>query len=413
MLRLLVAAPAVAYAQSASAGAQNEILLTGLTEAKRITNNPKSNDQLLYFTSPSLLANDRRLVFISDRGGNPNLFLRDLESGEEHALTSNSEGVLKSYVYFDGQPYRGFGKASVSLHAPSGTVYFIQGRNICQVNPAGKLRVLAEYPAGQMTAFTHVSADGTRLCVPTTDARALDGDTILPGRPKYDIDARVQEEGLSSYLRVYDTTTGKEVLTERVPKSWITHVQFSPVDRNVILYNHEWPGDCGIRRIWLWDGHRHIRMRTEGGGRSRADWTCHEMWERDGQAIIYHGNYDKGASYVGRVYPDGSQRVEIPFPSGWKRYGHFTEGRPGVLVTDGYYERPDDGAPIGDGAWITVLRVDWESQHIRWYPLCRHGSSWLSQDEHPHPVFDHASKTVLFTSDRDGKRAGYRVNASV
>src|ERR1035438_3705445 len=218
MLRLLVAAPAVAYAQSASAGAQNEILLTGLTEAKRITNNPKSNDQLLYFTSPSLLANDRRLVFISDRGGNPNLFLRDLESGEEHALTSNSEGVLKSYVYFDGQPYRGFGKASVSLHAPSGTVYFIQGRNICQVNPAGKLRVLAEYPAGQMTAFTHVSADGTRLCVPTTDARALDGDTILPGRPKYDIDARVQEEGLSSYLRVYDTTTGKEVLTERVPK---------------------------------------------------------------------------------------------------------------------------------------------------------------------------------------------------
>jgi oligogalacturonide lyase len=413
ILRFLAAAPSAALAQTAKVDERNEVSPIGRTEPQRITNNPGSNDQLLYFTSPSLLSDDRRLVFISDQGGDPNLFLRDLQSGEEHRLTSNSEGMLKSYVYFDGQPYRGFGKASVSLHAPTGTVYFIQGRTICQVNPAGRLRVLAEYPAGQMTAFTHVCADGTRLCVPTTDARALDGDNVLPGRPKYDIDARVQEEGLSSWLHVYDTTTGKEILRERVPKSWITHVQFSPVDRNLILYNHEWPGDCGIRRIWLWNGKQHIRMRTEGDGRSRADWTCHEMWERDGSAIIYHGNYDKGPSYVGHVSPDGSQRVEIPFPAGWKRYGHFTEGRPGVLVTDGYYERPDDPDPKGYGAWISVLRVGWESETILWLPLCRHGSSWRSQDEHPHPVFDHAGKTVVFTSDRSGKRAGYRANASV
>jgi hypothetical protein len=137
------------------------------------------------------------------------------------------------------------------------------------------------------------------------------------------------------------------------------------------------------------------------------------MWERDGSAVIYHGNYDKGPSYVGRVSPDGSRRVEIPFPAGWKRYGHFTEGRPGVLVTDGYYERPDDPAPKGNGAWISVLRVGWESGRIRWYPICRHGSSWRSQDEHPHPVFDHASQTVVFTSDRSGKRAGYRVNSPI
>ena len=180
---------------------------------------------MLYFTSPSLLADDRRLVFMSDRGGHPNLFLRDLKSGEEHQLTSNSEGILKSYVYFDEQPYRGFGKASVSLHAATGTVYFIQGRSICKVNAAGKLRVLAEYPAGQMTAFTHVSADGTRLCVPTTDARALDGDNVLPGKPKYDIDARVQAEGLSSWLRIYDTASGKEIRAIQghpwvIPGSW-------------------------------------------------------------------------------------------------------------------------------------------------------------------------------------------------
>ena len=378
-----------------------------------VTAGPPANDQLLYFTSTSLLADDRRLVFLSDRTGHPNVFLRDTKTGEERQLTRNDEGWLKSYVYFDGQPYRGFGRASVSVDPERGVVYFIQGRKICAVDTQGKQRVLAEYPEGQMTAFTHVSADGTRLCVPTTDARALDGDTLLKGKPPYDIDARVQAENLSSYLRVYDTATGQEVLCERVPRAWITHVQFSPRDRNLILYNHEWPSDCGIRRMWLWDGQRHIRLRTEGDGRKRADWTCHEMWERDGSAIIYHGGYAKGPSYIGRVKTDGSGLVEIALPPAWKRYGHFTVGRPGWLVTDGCYEQPDDPGPKGSGAWISVLKADWEAKRYDWLPLCRHGSSWKSQDAHPHPIFNHAADAVYFTSDKTGKRAVYRVDAPV
>lgn len=372
----------------------------------------QGNDQLLYFTSPSLLKNDRELVFLSDRTGCPNVFWRDLESGEERRLTSNSEGILKSYVYFDGTPYRGLGKASISLHPESGTVYHIQGREIRAVDTRGHERVLAEYPAGQMTAFTHVSADGTRLCVPTTDARALDDERLLAGKPDYDVDARVQAEHLSSWLRVYDTATGKEIACERVPDAWVTHVQFSPVDPNLILYNHEWPAhSAGTRRMWLWDGHRHRRLRPEAAGCDPRDWACHEMWQRDGEAIIYHGSYaGDGDAFVGRVRPDGSDRVEIALPHGWRRYGHFTEGSPGLLVSDGYYEHPGDGAPEGwGGAWISVLDVDWRGRKIGWRPLCRSGSSWTSQDAHPHPVFSHAADAVYFTSDKEGRRAIYRV----
>jgi len=140
--------------------------------SERITRQPEADEQLLYFTSTSLTADDRRLVFISDRTGHPNLFDRDLDTGEERQLTRNAEGHLKSYVYFHGEPYRGLGKASVSLHAPSGTVYYLNGREIRKVGLEGKERTLAEYPFGQMTAFTHVSSDGKRLCVPTTDSRA-------------------------------------------------------------------------------------------------------------------------------------------------------------------------------------------------------------------------------------------------
>lgn len=373
-----------------------------------VTANAQSNDQLLYFTSTSLISDDRHLVILSDRTGDPNIFMRDMKTGKERQLTFNTEGFLKSYVYFDGNPYQGLGKASISLDPVNAVVYFIQGRKICAVDTAGRLRVLAEYPEGQMTAFTHVSADGKRLCVPTTDARALDGDIRLKGKPAYDIDKRVREEHLSSYLRVYDTKTGKELFCERVPEGWITHVQFSPVDNSLILYNNEWPSDCGIRRIWLWDGKKHIRLRTEGEGRKASDWTCHEMWERDGSAIIYHGNYDKGPSYIGRVNPDGTGRVEVALPSSWKRYGHFTVGKPGWLVSDGCYEQ--EGDPKGNGAWISVVHVDWKNHTWEWFPVSRNGSSWKTQDEHPHPIYNHASNAVYFTSDKSGKRAVYRID---
>lgn len=365
------------------------------------------NNQLLYFTSPSLTADDKHLVFIGDRTGHPNLFTRDLVTGVERQLTTNTEGVLKSYVYFDGTPYRGFGKGSVSLDPASGTVYYIQGREVRAVKLNGETRLLAILPTNQMTAFTHVSADGKRLCVPTIDARALDDDKQLKGKPNYDIDQRVQREHLVSYIRVFDTVTGKQTACEPVTNAWVTHVQFSPRDSNLILYNHEWCSQSGIRRMWLWDGTNHIRLRTEGDGRHRDDWTCHEMWERDGSAIIYHGSYTNGVSYVGRVFPDGSGRVEIPLPVDWKRYGHFTVGNPGEMVTDGCYQELPDKK--WGGSWISLLKVDWANASIRWFPLANHGSTWRSQDEHPHPVFSHAADAIWFTSDKDGKRAVYRL----
>ncbi len=403
-LRRSVAALFLAAACLPSAGAL--LAPAGLEPAPVVAS--AANDQLLYFTSTSLLADDQRIVFLSDRSGQPNIFLRDLRTARDRQLTFNTEGFLKSYVYFDGRPCRGLGRASVSLDPRRGIIYFIQGRQIRAVDTNGTQRVLAEYPAGQMTAFTHVSADGSRLCVPTTDARALDGDQPLPGKPPYDIDARVQHENLSSYLRVYDTATGKELLCEPVPRAWITHVQFSPRDHDLILYNHEWCSDPGTRRMWLWDGHRHLRLRPEGGGRSRLDWACHEMWERDGSAIVYHGSYHDGPAFIGRVNPDGTGLKEVALPREWNRYGHFTVGRPGWLVTDGCYIQPDDPKRSG-GAWISVLQVDWAAGRYDWLPLCRHGSSWTSQDAHPHPIFNHASDAIYFTSDAHGRRVICRV----
>src|SRR5207249_11192230 len=135
-----------------------------------------------------------------------------------------------------------------------------------------------------------------------------------------------------------------------------THVQSRPGRNDVILFNHERPADCGIRRVWLWDG-RHIRrLRTEGPNadgtpRRRQDWVCHEVWSHDGHAVLYHGKYalgdapaagrSAGRSFIGRVSPAADDHVEVAFAPHLQRYGHFTPGDdPGLLVSDGYAEFP-------------------------------------------------------------------------
>ncbi len=388
------------------------------------------NTQMLYFTSSSLSTDNRRLYLISDRDGSPNIYVRDLSTGDERRLSDNQAGYLKSYVYFDGDIRKGLGKASVCLDGARDAVYYIQDDSICRATSEGEITVLNTIPSDQVTAFMHVSGDGKFLCVPTTDARALEFDPVTEGtgrdrRPAYNIDGRVQAEHLSSYLRMYDTQTGEMTLCERVQHCWITHVQFHPLDSSVILYNHEWPHkDCGIRRIWLFDGKRHIRVRGEGPGRSRNDWVCHEMWASDGKTIIYHGAYDGGVAFVGLYTLATGECREIALPSEYASYGHFTVALNGRLVCDGYYRHPDDfangresstdGGPdphAKNAEYICAIDVDWAAGTLKWHPLCKHESDWLDQDSHPHPIYSHDCKTIYFTSRRGATTKVYCVAA--
>lgn len=375
---------------------------------EQLTSEELADSQLLYFTGSSLNVSDERLYFISScDGGNPNLFRKHLATGEVEQLTFQKEGFLKSYVYFDGTPYRGLGKASVVLDDRRDVVYYIQGLEIHQI-ANGQDRVLATYPRGQMTAFCHVSADGKRLCVPTVDAEALWGEEACPEHLR--IDERVQSMNLSSFLRIYDTETGQELQCIEVPRSWITHVQFSPVDPERILYNHEWPSDCGIRRMWLWDNRlqKSIRLRNAEGGRKREDWVCHEVWTADGKEIVYHGKLAGGRYFIGKCVLEDGSLTELELPASYTGYGHFTLHSRSLLVSDGYYCEPDNP---GGHEMISLQRVDWERKHIDWIPLCRHGSSWNCQCSHPHPIFDHAGNYVYFTSDCSGYRAVFRCAA--
>lgn len=406
----------------------NKTLLNGLVLVSDCLGRETYNTQLLYFTCTSLGYNDQRVYMISDRTGSPNVVVRDLFSGEERVLTKNTKGILKSYVYFDGNFNEGLGKASVCLDDRNEIIYYIQDDKICKVGLNGEIMVLNTVPDGRMTAFTHVSADGTKLCVPMTDGRCLDYDPETEGsgldrRPVYNIDGRVQQEGLNSYLCVYDTSTGELLYERTVPKCWITHVQFNPENQDLIMYNHEWASfSCGIRRIWIYDHSsdsiRPVRSEGEdtfgyprGYKRDAADWICHEMWSSDGRFIIYHGGYKDGPAMVGRYELSTEKYWEIALPDDYNAYGHFTMDHKGNLVCDGYFKYPwevkkirensTDNGPDPhkkDAEYVCRVEPNWDEGKLSWIPLCRHGSDWMGQDAHPHPVYSHMGDRIFFNS---------------
>lgn len=371
-----------------------------------------SNDQLLYFTSSSLDRNDRLLWYISNRSGDVNIHLRDLSSGADTQLTDNTGGRMWQYQGFNGSIRKGLAVWAVALDSERRLLYFIQDNQLRCVDSDGRQRQLATLPDHQTCAFIHVSDCGSYVCVPCTDDRALVqpvAQGCAPGGNKA-IDQRCQDEGLNSYLYIYDSSSGKLVNNIAVPRCWITHVQFRPGRPEQVLYNHEWPSQVGVRRMWLWDGCRHRCVRPAADGRSPDDWICHEVWSPDGENIIYHGGFHNGSKLIGRWSEDGNRHQEIALPDDFERYGHFQIGyqRDNLLVCDGYYQQDDDEP--GPARWLSLQEVDWDRGTITWIPLCRHRSSWHSQDDHPHPIFDHAGNYIYFTGgDEHGIRSVYRV----
>jgi hypothetical protein len=82
--------------------------------------NSRATNQHPYFTGPAVTEDGQRLLFISDRTGNPNLFSLNLHTGGIQQLTDNRFGTLRQYVFPWGN-LTGLGKSSVSLNARTAT----------------------------------------------------------------------------------------------------------------------------------------------------------------------------------------------------------------------------------------------------------------------------------------------------
>ena len=409
--------------------------------AKRLTRGDW-NAQHLYFTGPSLSQDGSTLIVLGDREGpergpyDPDaavdVFAVDVATGEARPLTRNRDGVARAYVNFGGHRERGIAPGSVVFSPVARHVVLVEGHEVRRVPVAGgPPDRLAELPTGVVTGYGGLSDDGSRYAVPIIDGAAF--------ADLHSIDATVRRLGLVSRILVVDTVGGGIVDEIEVAGGWVTHVQFRPGDSHTILFNHEWAEGSGFRRLWIRDAGGIRRLRSAEVARTdapidAADDVEHETWSPDGSAVVYHGVARGPAAsaarpFLGRVTIADGLVTEIGLPPSPLRYGHLAARDLGTFVTDGIADplgddradtpaRPPlaerlDGAdapPEDDGGrWITRLDVDWSTCRLLATPMVEHGSSWSSQDAHPHPTFA-PDGSVLFTSDRDGPRAVYRVD---
>ncbi len=408
----------------------------------------RSNCQLLYFTTNSVTQDGAVLAAItnaySDHSEGASLARIDRETGLMEPLAIFPGPAMQAYPYFarprSADPTEdylyngtvekhGLNKSSPCLDPATGNLFFVWGREDgwgvldCVSLCDGKRRTLLEIPPERCVGYTHLDASGEHVLLSLMDSR------ILVFGEKRENNQEMSENyakyGLTTQIAEVEVATGRMTVRWEEP-AWVTHVQYHPTRRDIVLYNHEWTWPLGVERIWIKaDGEDRVRVRRPGreiqfreSPDLGLDDVAHEVWQENGEGVIYHGvRWDAPGhpeQFVGRASVDPDQPLqEIAIPRDRPSfYGHFTPSRAGdFVITDAVAN--EKGLAQRKGNLISRLNMDWEQGTMDVIPLCESNTSWHTQDNHPHPVTTPDQQEVLFTSDCSGVRQIYSVPATV
>jgi oligogalacturonide lyase len=194
-------------------------------------------------------------------------------------------------------------------------------------------------------------------------------------------------------------------------KKWLGHPIYRPFDDNTIAFCHEGPHDEVDARMWLLneDGSHVRKVKAHVEGES----CTHEFWVPDGSALIYV-SYLKGEQQrtIYRYNPESAINEPIMQMPACSHLMSNVEGT--WLVGDGSGTPVDvkdtDSYTIENDPWLYLFDIANKKQ----MRVARHNTSWKTlngsrQVTHPHPSFTPDNKSILFTSDKDGKPALYLV----
>lgn len=403
-----------------------------------------ANCQLLYFTSSSATEDGALLAAITDeystQAGGASLARIDRAAHTMEPLAIFEGPAVQAYPYFArpraADPAKehlyngpvathGLNKSSPCLHPASGDLFFVWVREDgcnqldCVNLHSGVRRQVAEFPADRTVAYCHLDGLGAHLLVALADARVL---AIAAKRESNrELSEAFARLGLTTRLVEVEVASGAcEVRWE--DRGWVTHVQYHPQHRDTVLFNHEWTWPLGTQRIWLKErGEPAVQVRRPGRAIQfrvspdlALDDVAHEVWQKNGEAIIYHGvRWDAGEfpeQFVGRAPVDAEAPLqEISLPRDVVSfYGHFFPSPTGdFVITDAVAN--ERGRAQRQGNLISRLDMDWVNGTMRVTPLCESNTSWNTQDNHPHPVLSPDESEVLFTSDGSGVRQIFSV----
>lgn len=202
----------------------------------------------------------------------------------------------------------------------------------------------------------------------------------------------------------YDLTK-KSSLVLWGDQQWISHVNISPTDPNVVLFCHEGPW-LHVHRMWT-ARVDHDKVYPLIDQKVNLERIGHEFFTASGRVGAQYSYRDQvGEEFYKHgdifVNTDGSDERRYYYP--YTRPSH---------VQMNYAENLGigDRAPIrkdmkDHGNYLAMLKYEGESVEVGL--LCAHGTSWKSQMSHPHPIFTRDDKYVIFSSERNGRTNVYK-----
>ncbi|MCR2807702.1 oligogalacturonate lyase family protein [Paenibacillus soyae] len=341
--------------------------LTGL-EVTQLTDY-KAHSHHLYFTESGWYDNERRLLFVSDRGNSANLYSMDVENGEITQLTD--------YEKCD---------ALDACLLPDGSAAFVKrGSRLIRLDLSTlEERLLYEAPAGYHLGNASATADNRHVL--TCVQEDLSHRIRLDLGNGYVGHRELMEAAPHSMIVRIDADGGE---AEKVyeANAFITHIKASTTEPWLMTFCHEGPWHLVDHRIWGLDLRTgdawRIRERLEAGEK-----VGHEFFYPDGVTIGYHGFRADGTNFFGSIRYDNTGMEETEF--GFDTWHGYADGL-GQAVVDG------KGAVKSLSVW---RKRDGKYEGPR--TLCELRCSFHSQKVHAHPRFDATGKRLLFTSDKNG-----------
>lgn len=262
-------------------------------------------------------------------------------------------------------------------------------------------RLVFVFPENFKGRITTLNADET-LLAGTYAAPAKD--SIYRKHPdKGSYFTRIYEAKIPHTLFTLNIET-KELKKLHSERAWLNHVQFSPTDPNLLMYDHEGPWHL-VDRIWTIDvntGEKHLMhersMPMEIAG--------HEFFSRDGRVIWYDLQKPRGATFflAGVNIATKEKTIYKLNRNEWSIHFNISPDQSRFAGDGGDSTQV---ARAKDGRWIYLFTPSGDSLvSEKLVNMKHHGYRPLE----PNPHFSPDGQWIIFRSDLDGTEHVYAVS---
>ena len=362
--------------------------LTGYTVTRLSEGVDSGSFRSFYFHNYPFVKNEDgkgyKMICYGDKHNGKQIYTIDLEDGSLNQVT-HQHGNMRGEI----------------LARKSANIYYQIKDSVYVTNAlTGKTDLITVFPDNFQAGVVSVNANETLLA--GTYSGAVKKEIYDKFPEKRDYFNRIYEAKLPHVLFTVNIETG-EIDTLHQDNAWLNHVQFSPVDPEMLMFCHEGPWHK-VDRIWTINTktknitkiHRRTVNREIAG---------HEFWSPDGKQIWYDLQVPRGETFY-----LASNNLDT---TDFRKYGlvrnewsvHYTISPSQKLFAgDGGHEGSVAKAP--DGKWIYLFKQEGDSLKSTKLVSLKEHDYGLEPNVHFTPDESH----IIFRANFEGKSQIYAVD---